>query len=400
MPTQKAALLLVIVLLGSVIFPAWAQEDDASPTAISVWWPDALYTGGRAEIDRIFDDFNESNALDLRIYQHEIGADLHRLLLTRDVAPDALPDIMLLRREDLEGAVNAGLLQPLDGWVPFSITGGLSSLSPELLNLGEVNGVQYGWPYMLEIRHMLYNTTIFDVPPTDFTLIFSQDDPILFPGRPRAGGFANYLIMAEYLAAGGSLVNDEGLPALDAEITQRVLEFYAEGVAAGLFTTDILDYSTPFSYWGQITSGASNLAMVDSGTYLRRRDALPPEVAPMPLPTLDGTPRLLVDGWLWVVVTDDLVRQERAQRFLNWMMDTDNLADSAQILQLFPAQQRAVDILNEPYLETLSAWLPDSIFATNRNSPAAAALQTAFEAVLEGMSPEEATATAVEGLAS
>ena len=57
------------------------------------------------------------------------------------------------------------------------------------------------------------------------------------------------------------------------------------------------------------------------------------------------------------------------------------------------------DILNEPYLETLAAWLPDSIFVTDRNSPAAAALQTAFEAVLEGMSPEEATAAAVEGFA-
>ncbi|MGV2436409.1 MAG UNVERIFIED_CONTAM: hypothetical protein LVT10_17195 [Anaerolineae bacterium] len=51
----------------------------------------------------------------------DVGGIMSTLRTAREVAPSALPDMTLLRRQDLLDAVQRGLVQPLDGLVPTSM---------------------------------------------------------------------------------------------------------------------------------------------------------------------------------------------------------------------------------------------------------------------------------------
>lgn len=391
-------MILMVVIFPLYSIPAIAQDGTPEPEdpnlPLRVWWPDALYPeGNRDTIDGIFAEFSSIYNLDLRYYVHTVGNDVPRLQLTHDIAPDATPDLMLMRREDMVRAARDNLIVPVDGWVPASTIAGASE---NLLALGEVDEVLYGVPYMLDLHHMLYNTSVFDTPPDSFEAVSGAEGLLTFPGQPRTGETVSDLVLVSYLASGGEFVGPEGEPVLDEPALRTVLEFFATTVTNEVISTDLLAYAAPANYWDQIIAAETDIALVNSSLYLSQRDDVPPEFDIVTLPSPDGTPTTLADAWFWVLTTTDPQRQEEAQRFLLWVMETDRLADMSMMLDTIPSQQRALRVLDDPYIDEMSNLLPVALYVEGRNNAAAAALQQAFEAVLNGTPPDEATAAALE----
>lgn len=388
--------LIIISVIASGGSPKTHAQEDVS-LAIRIWWPDSLYTvQSQPLVDSIFEDFRQSNSFELRIFQH--GADIHRLELTRDVAPNAMPDIMLLRREDLEEAIGSGLLRPLTDWLPSAI---LEGMSPNLVELGQVNDTLYGLPYMLDVQYMIYAPRIFATPPDDFQKVLAESMPVFFPGEPSSGKVVNDLLVAQYRAAGGQFVDGDGIPMLSERALETVLTFYAEGVDIGIFSPQLLTYTSPASYRSQIINDETALALVDSSYFAGENNPLLSQFSVSALPTPTGTNQILMNGWLWVLLTSDLDKQAQAQRLITLMMDTDKLVDLADATNMLPSQQRALRVLDDPYIDTIRELLPNAVYVGDvANNAAGAALQTAFEAVLNGTAPAEAAETAIQELSS
>jgi ABC-type glycerol-3-phosphate transport system substrate-binding protein len=388
---------IIGVVFGSNPLPPTQAQGEIPLPAIRVWWPDKLYPPqAQAFINNTFSEFGENNQLELRYFEHLPGNDIHRLELTRNVAPGALPDVMIMRREDLVMAVGEGLLRPIEGWV---LPGILDGLSPNLLDIGRVNDTLYGLPYMLEIEFVVYNSADYDVPPTNFDQIVAHDGQVLFPARPQTGQAVNNFVMLQYIAAGGEFIDAEGSPILTENALRVVLRFYADALEGRILNTSLLSYTAPADYWQRLENNEAALALVDSTSYIKEGNGLPEGFQSSTVPTPNGTRYVLLNGWLWVLLTNDPARQAQAQRLLNWMMDTDKLADTAIAVQMIPGQQRALRVLDNPAAANIRELLPNAVFiGEERNNAAGVALQTAFEAVLSGVSPDSAAAAALNSL--
>jgi ABC-type glycerol-3-phosphate transport system substrate-binding protein len=373
-------------------------------TTIRVWWPDELYpqTSGEAE-DVLLEQFEgfrltySSYTLDMRRKRTGgMGGILPTLRTAAPVAPGALPDLTLMRRADMLTAATEGLIVPLTGWIPSDLITG--DLLPGTQALGEIDGVQYGIPYAVNIIHSVYRASVFEVAPLSFNDVLIQKPDYLFPGGATP---VNWTLLLQYRAAGGMLVDADGAPTLDRDPLVAVLSYYARGVEQGLFNPSLLEYIHFDDYWNRFASGEVNLIGVDSMTYLAHKSSVQ-NIGLAPLPTLGSTPITALDGWMWVVTTNDPDRQQQALVFLSWMMRISQQSSFTEAFGILPSQRRALRLWND---EQYAQFAQDLIASTQiiplaqRNNNAALALQSSFADVLSGTSAETAADAALAMLA-
>ncbi|NJL95264.1 MAG: hypothetical protein HC915_16865 [Anaerolineae bacterium] len=90
-------------------------------------------------------------------------------------------------------------------------------------------------------------------------------------------------------------------------------------------------------------------------------------------------------------------------RFVEWMMRTDQQAAFTEAFGVLPAQRSALRIWeDEAYTAQIIAWMEDSLTPDRSHAAndAAAQLQAAFIAVLNGTPAEEAATAALANLDS
>ena len=121
-----------------------------------------------------------------------------------------------------------------------------------------------------------------------------------------------------------------------------------------------------------------------------------------PIPTLGGTPITALDGWMWVVTTNDPDRQQQAFVFLSWMMRISQQSSYTEAFGVLPSQHRALRLWNdETYAEFAQTLIASAqiIPLAQRNNNASLALQTGLADVLGGASAETAADAALALLA-
>lgn len=382
--------------------PTPAAQGTPTIPAIRVWWPDELYPHSTPEMENIllsqFEDFRQTYttySLEVR-RKHSSGQGgiLPTLRTAAPVAPGALPDLTLMRRADMVTAATEGLIVPLTDWVPPDL---LSDLLPGAQMLGQIDGVLYGLPYALNLYHVVYRTSAFSQPILTFADMLARKPSYLFPAGSTP---VTWTVLLQYQAAGGRLVDENGSAILDRDPLLTVLNYYAQGVKAGLFDPTLLGYVDFDGYWNQFLSTGIDMAAVDSVTYLSRKGSLH-RVGLAPIPTADGKPITVLDGWVWVLVTQDADHQARSRAFLSWMMRISEQSLFTEALGILPSQKRALRLWDDqdyagfaqeimPYAQVI----PD----TQRGNSAAAALQGSLVAVLQGTPAEVAADAALQKL--
>ncbi|MCD4687233.1 MAG: extracellular solute-binding protein, partial [Anaerolineae bacterium] len=373
-------------------------------TTVTVWWPDELYPDDattEAILTNQFDLFAltyTNYGIEVRHKRtHGVGGILSTLRTAAPVAPGALPDLTLMRRADMITAATDGLIVPIDAWIPADLAG--ANLFPGLRALGEVDGELYGVPYALDLYHTVYRVSVFDQSPTTYDAILAAETPYLFPGGASP---VSWTILLQYIAAGGRLVDRDGNTTLTPEALLAVLDYYAAGLEAGIFGPDLIEHTTVNDYWNAFVTGEGNIASVPSTTYLALKDSVQnAELAPVP--TEDGTTLTMIDGWMWVLTTQNPDQQTQALAFLSWMMRISQQSAFTEAYGIVPSQTRALRLWeDEAYADFAQELLSTAIvFAEERrNNAAATALNDAVSAVLRGMSPETATEDALRSLES
>ena len=408
---------LVVALLASLLSVS-AQDPTDTPTEpppdtspqerlIRVWWPDTLYAlddeGVSDIIENQVEDFNRLNPNyngEVRIKRSDgQGSALSTLLAAQQVAPSAIPDLVLLKRSDLVQAARNGVITPIDDWVPDAIR---DDVLPGIINLGEVDGTLYGLPYTVTIQHAIYDLDVYDTPPTSFADVLESEQPFLIPALPPPNQEANDILLGQYLSAGGRLVDNAGVPALDEEALREVLTFYEEGLQNGTFAAELLAYAAPSDYASRLTQGNIPLAIVDSTLYLQEREDIG-RVGFAPIPTADGENMVIVDGWLWALATEIPEQQRGALAFLEAFVSAEPLADYTEAFSILPARQRSLRIWSlTSYTQNVIEWLDSIVIIPidQRNNTAAQQLHAAFLAVIEGTPVNEAAEDALAGLST
>jgi ABC-type glycerol-3-phosphate transport system substrate-binding protein len=314
------------------------------------------------------------------------------------VAPGALPDLTLMHRADMVTAATEGLIYPLTDWVPSDLVGG--NLLPGVRSLGEIDGVLFGVPYALNLDHIVYRTSVLPEPLLTFADVLAQQPKYTFPAGTTP---VNWTVLLQYWAAGGRLADQNGSAKLDRDPLLLVLNYYAQGVDKGIFGSALLSRTQFGDCWTDFVTGTAYMIAVDSITYLTHKDSIADSVGLASVPTVDGSPITVLDGWLWVLPTQDPDHQQRARAFLSWIMRVSQQSLFTEALGVLPSQQRALQLWDDKaYADFAQDILPSAqvIPAAQRNNAAAAVLQESVASVLDGTPPDAAADAALEKLES
>jgi multiple sugar transport system substrate-binding protein len=137
--------------------------------------------------------------------------------------PDALPDLILASRPELERAASSGLLDSYSdlgqGWYGFAP--GLSQYASQVIGL----------PFAADALVLLYRADTLSDPPSDWDRTLDFKSPLLF----AAGDHWSLFTLALYLSAGGTFMDESGNPAINPFNMAEVFQYYRQGHEVGIF---------------------------------------------------------------------------------------------------------------------------------------------------------------------
>lgn len=373
-----------------------------TPKKLTLWLPDVLLPSSANEDtpdllgDQIaaFSASEDGVTVDVRRKRlRDAGGIMQTLRTAREVAPGIVPDLTLIRREDLLTAVAEGLVEPMEGLVSTAVIG---ELYPNALELGQVNNTLYGLPYTLEVQHMIFaDGAVLDG--AQLAAYVDDSTPFVFPAT-RANGL-NSVLLVQYLSA-GNMTPSGGELVLDEAVLESLLTVYEDMVNSGAVSPNVLNYTRPLEYRSLLTGESfAGGAVVNSSLYLELMNAGDTfEVAP--IPTLQGNAVTTLDGWIWVMTSVDPNQQVHVSNFLSWMMDISRQGEYASMMNLLPSQQMAMRGWYPAAYDAFITQVMEQVvlpYGETANGVVARAIQSAFVTVING---ERTASQAVQDVAA
>lgn len=392
--------------------PASAVETD---TLSLVWWtpeflsPQAPQPTGQVLAEQL-NAFSESQGGKVQVEavrkaRYGKGGLLDALRAAAPVAKETLPDIVALDAVEVEKAVEAGLLQPLDGLLDTGVT---ENLYPFASEAGLFNERLYAVQYLADLEHGAYLPAQVAEPPANWTDLLARRTAYLFPIAPPQVGSSqgssarppeglSHAVLSQYLSAGATLAADRRL-VLEAEPLLRLLTFYAEAAKAGVLPPAAQALADEAAVWNAFAQGQAPLAYVGARNFMARADTPGDYTA---APGFERPAAALANGWTLAIVTTDPRRQRAAAELIAWLLRPENAGAWAAKAGWLPTSSDALKIVGEgPYWSFLDSQLAQarSLPVGSEYAATAARIQGAIEAVLQGQGdPAAATEAAING---
>jgi len=355
-----------------------------------IWFPESLAPSDQPQVAELLNEqlngfvieHNQPLTIEFRLRRYaDAGGILNTIRTANKVAPGGLPDITLVRREDLPILIQEGLALPLEGHLSSSIMG---DLFPPALQAGRVQNQLYAIPYLLEIQLLAYYAD------DDQPIIWSFDEIIQaeafwnFPAGRTTG--LNTTVFLQYLSAGGGLLNDETL-SFNADALQTVLNFYQQAYERNLIDDSMLNFVSSNDYSRSLTSGDLRAGVMNSTIFLSElANETPLFASAIPTDKADST--TLMNGWVWVVTAKTAEHQAIAYDFIDWMMDNERQANYAQLVSMLPSQRGTLNLLSlsNDLVILFDNLLTNAVLmpSDNNTGAVARAIQSAFTSVISG----------------
>lgn len=323
------------------------------------------------------------------------GGMLDFLTTTAGAVPAGLPDVAVLDIRELGLAVQRELIHPLDGRISPDIAQDL--VAPARLS-GKVNDTWFGLTFAADVEHLIYNRELSATAPATWTDVLSGTMQYLFPagGQPPMvgqSGLVNDAFILQYFGTGAHLTGEGGQPALDRDAIVAVLQFYADGLAAGVIPKAAIQYNSLDDVWPVYLAEGAGLANVSAHRYLQSREAFQ-KSSFAPVPTRDGTLTSVFKGWAYVLVAQEPERQTMAWSLIEWLTDPTRMGEWVLAANYLPTRLSALpgDPRDE-YLAFLTELLQNSQVRPTgpEHDEVGRALQRAVQAIFMGAaSPAEA----------
>lgn len=327
------------------------------------------------------------------------GGALSYLRAGRNVAPNILPDLLLLPATQLPDAVAENLIFPLGAGLSPELAAGLF---PAAQALSQVEEVTYGHPYaLINLQHLVYDTaTITRTLPTTWPGLLAREDDIrlIFPGVGQDGAI---LTLQLYLAAGGTLRNEAGQLALQAEPLTVALRQIEQAMATGRILPESASTSNLDQAWQIFQTTTANIVLSNGTTYRQQQNPAG-RYDFARLPGIDQSLPLRPGALLWVITTPDPLRQAAALELINWLCAPENLAAWSYAANIVPPSTAALALWpgEDAHASFLARVLPDARpFPVAASTTLLTTLAVATENVTAGVQTAAAAAeTAIAAL--
>ncbi len=371
------------------------QLTTPEPITLRVWLPEPLAPVDREDAAELLSELisgflaqNPELQIDLRLKRpSDQGGVLETIRSASAVAPDALPDVTLLRRADLITAVEGGYLEPMQDAAVLALLDTMPSAGAQL---GRIGDQTFGVPYALDLWHTAFAETLIEST-AQMDTIADAGIPFLFPANRTAP--TTELLIAQVIGAGG-VFGAEGLITMDRNTLTRIYAFYEEGVRSGWIIPNVLTYADPSAYADLLLS--QDAVGVVTAHHYQEWIARGARLSAGELPTLDGTPSTVIDGWVWVMVTGDTERQAAVVRLITYMMEVDRQNRYTELLYYLPVTSNALALREDAvYAALIESLWANAVIPMSSSSPAGRALQTALGNVISQDLGAEAAAREV-----
>lgn len=381
-----------------------AANDTSSPERVTlkIWWPEPLAPIDNQDAAELlseqisaFQAANRDVTIEFRLKKaQDVGGIMSALRTASFVAPGAIPDLTLMRRSDLLAAAQSSLILPMDEQAESAV---LDNLHPMVNALGHFNERLYGLPYNVEVQHIAYQSGLYDAQNWNFANVIGDARAFVFPAG-RATSLSD-VFLAQYRSA--TETQSSTTLNVDADQLEALFQFYQRAVAANVIAPTVLEYIVQDDYRSGLQAGTIPAGVVTSTMYLKML-AAGALLDFAPIPTANGSPTTLVDGWMWVLTSADAEQQEAALRFLNWMLDVERQGEYNAAIYMLPSQRSALRQWDDAdyalFADTLltNATLP---LSESAGSLTARVIQGALASVISGQrSPEQAAQDVVTQL--
>jgi len=320
------------------------------------------------------------------------GGLLDFLLTASAVAPQTLPDLVTIDLSQVEFLLRKEILQSWEGLIPEEVA---DDLLLRIRQAGSKEGQLVAFPFQVDIEHLIYNPSLIDSPPRTWDELRGQETTYVFPAGGEEGA-VNDSLLIQYLALGGSLVDEEGNPHLDGTVLTEVLEFYRDGYDTGYISPSILGLESLDDSWALFKEGGVAMANVSSQHLLLEEAG----VAYAPLPTKNGAQATMARCWAFLLLPPDPRRQAAAVEFVEWFLAPENLMAWAQASGHLPPSRSALRLAIEDTAYRLFVQRQmEAAYFRPSNEEMVTALQQAVVDVLSGnATPQEATKQVMQAL--
>lgn len=397
------------VVLESTSTPEVLEEAEIvteEPTAtlpanihLTVWVPPQFSPYDETESSALltgqFKSFMTANPLvnlDIRVKAASgAGNILDALIYASQVAPDALPSLVLLSRSDLEQAAEKGLLQPIE---EISTTIDESDWYGFAQSMGIVQGTAYGLPFAADALGLVYRDASLTSNQPDWNEVTVQLDSLVFPAADQSV----QTTLALYLSAGGSVQDPQGQAFIDLDALTLTLDAYQQGLNTGLLSPDLLEVQGDDQAWELFESSNAEGVITWTSRQLQNSGELKLAL----LPTLGASSVTLAKGWVWCLVEQDALKKQYAGLLIEDLVSPEFLREWAPLSGYLPVRPSSITAWENMVTEdTINKILMSAQLRPNTSQVSTFnnGIKTAVQEVLSNQSqPADSAKKAVDSL--
>jgi len=340
-----------------------------------------------------FSDLHDGLEINVRVKAASgVGGLLDSLTATSGAAPDALPDLIVLSRPDLEIAALKGLIFSMDGLTDIPDDPDWYSFTR---NMALLQGETFGLPFAADSLVFVYRTENISGFPASWSGLLDTNIPLAFPAESDQALFP----LSLYLAAGGEIQDSQRRPMLSVDPLTEVFRLFQEGVESGIFSSGLSQYLTPGQVWSAYRDGQVDLVVTWVSNYLKEN---PGDTAISPLLPVSNGAVSIGTGLSWALVASEENRQPIAVELAEFLVGPEFLAEWTLAAGYLPPRPSALDAWKNPVLVSKISQiaLMTRLYPTNDIiSSLGPILRDGTRQVLQGMmDPAQAAQVAVENL--
>lgn len=360
-----------------------------APQVLRLWLPlqfDPQAVSPAARLLRLrlelFESIHPGVTLDVRIKDGDESAGLLEMLaLARAAAPESLPDLVALPRDELEDAALKGIIHPIEGLTDVLDDSGWYSYARQLAH---VQNSTYSLPFAGDALVLAYDPAKYATPPENWDAILERPGALVLTGeRPQVR-----FLISLYRSMNGGLLDAQNQPMLESFALEPTLSLLEK---ARLNNTRFVEDEA--AAWDELLGGRAAWIVISATRALAEPSG---DFQVAALPGLNNDPFTLGTAWAWALAGPDLANQALAIELAEWLIDDDFLSawvDEAGYLhtrseaanERFPALATAAEtaqpVPSNDLLAALEPVLADAAARILDGEPVEAAVQAALESL-------------------
>lgn len=370
------------------------------PRTLRIWVPPQFDPSSGTAAGRLFqerlDEFEERHSslrIEVRVKAENGTSDIvSSLAATRSAAPNVMPELVAISRSDLESAVAAGLLHPLDGLTDLPEEG---DWYPYARQMGRIQNTSYGLPFAGDAMALVGFRSPIPLPSgwTDLP----EETILVFPAADPRGLFT----LSLYLSSGGTLLDEQGQINLNEVLLTEVLSLYVPSAENITISPQVTNYDTFEQAWNAFREQRGNLVVSWASRFLSNNEETS-QLALAPLPGLNSGQHSLANGWSWALAGINPDNEELAVELAEFLSNGQFLAEWNQATGYLPTRSVTLAAWDDARLQlTLKQIAESATLLPNEDLIAKVGplFTQATLSVLSGeLMPEEAAALVLEQL--